>query len=172
MRIRDATVDDLDAMRRAKVLAGHAAWAHFLPRHVLDSFGFPERWADAVQSSEPRASALVGVVDDEVVGFALTRASKDEDATPWVGELDGFYVLPSAWGQGVGRGLLGEATRRLLEAGFMEATLWTARENDRPRRIYERAGWLLDGAARHREASGVAYTELRFRRPLGRDSTD
>lgn len=54
----------------------------------------------------------------------------------------------------------------LREAGFAEATLWTAALNHRPRRIYETAGWSVDGTDRRRSFGGVEFTEVRYRRPL------
>jgi GNAT superfamily N-acetyltransferase len=102
-----------------------------------------------------------------VVGFAIVRPGGDEDTDEaTVGELDGFYTHPSVWGQGVGRSLLGEALAFARQAGFREATLWTAEANHRPRRIYERAGWQLDGARRDRTHLGVPFVELRYRLSL------
>jgi hypothetical protein len=58
----------------------------------------------------------------------------------------------------------------LRAAQFREATLWTAAENHRPRRIYEIAGWQVDGTQRRRTFGGVEYTEVRYRLPLGEDA--
>lgn len=150
-------------MRRAKHQAGLAAWTHILPPEVLELLGFPDRWVQALSSRDPRVGALVAEIDGEVVGFALTRPSGDEDAVPSTGELDGFYMQPSAWGKGAGRALLGAATDALRDAGFADATLWTAADNHRPRRIYEAAGWRTDGTVRQRAFSGTAFIEVRYR---------
>jgi len=43
----------------------------------------------------------------------------------------------------------------LRQSDFTEATLWTSEDNHRPRRIYETAGWTLDGTdARQTVARG------------------
>jgi RimJ/RimL family protein N-acetyltransferase len=47
--------------------------------------------------------------------------------------------------------------------GFGEAKLWTAELNHRPRRIYEVAGWELEGTMRTRSFAGTELTELRYR---------
>jgi GNAT superfamily N-acetyltransferase len=98
-----------------------------------------------------------------MIGFAITRPSGDDDASSSTGELDGFYVEPASWGIGAGRSLLAAATTTLRDAGFVAATLWTASENHRPRRIYEIAGWRADGADRHRVLGGVGFVEIRYR---------
>jgi len=92
----------------------------------------------------------------------VTGPSGDAGADATTGELDGFYADPSTWGRGVGRALLAAATQSLRDLGFSRATLWTAEANHRPRRIYEVAGWAVDGTDRHRAFGGVEFVELRY----------
>jgi L-amino acid N-acyltransferase YncA len=169
-RIREATPEDLPAMRAAKQDAGQAAWSHILSAEVLVGLGFPERWEAAIADPDPRVAVLVTELDGGVAGFAVIRPSGDTDAIPLTGELDAFYAAPWAWGRGAGQALLQAATMRLAEAGFRDATLWTATENHRPRRIYEAAGWRLDGTEREREIGGSRFSEVRYRRGLVRPS--
>ncbi len=150
-------------MERAKLEAGIAAWPHILPPDVLPQLAFPERWSAAVTRPPARGHVLVGELEAKVVGFAMLRPSGDDDADGEIGELDGFYVVPDAWGRGVGRALMSETLERLRADGFREATLWTAVENHRPRRIYELGGWRLDGTSRHRQIFGAEFEEVRYR---------
>jgi GNAT superfamily N-acetyltransferase len=161
--IRPATAADLEAMVRIKHDAGLAAWQHILPPEVIDELPFPARWEAAIDGDDPRAGALLAELDGRVVGFAITRPSGDLDALPETGELDAFYTDPAVWGSGAGRALLAASAAALGAAGFGDATLWTAELNHRPRRIYETAGWRLDGAKRWRSFGGVELTELRYR---------
>jgi hypothetical protein len=55
------------------------------------------------------------------------------------------------------------ATEALRESGFTEATPWTSRDNHRPRRIYEVAGWTLDGVTRDKSWRGASYRDVRYR---------
>ncbi len=164
--IRPATSGDLDAMTSIKHDAGVAAWPHILPGEVLETLAFPDRWAAAIDAPDPRVRVLVAEFTGRVVGFAVTRPSGDPDADAATGELDGFYVDPGTWGMGAGRALLAAATQVLLNAGFGRATLWTAAENHRPRRIYETAGWRTDGKDRRRAFGGVEFVELRYAVPF------
>jgi GNAT superfamily N-acetyltransferase len=138
------------------------AWGHILPAATVEALPFPDRWGAAIASSDPRVHVLVAG-GRSPLGFAVTRPSGDTDADATTGELDGFYVDPASWGQGVGRALLSAAVGALRAAAFREATLWTAAENHRPRRIYETAGWRTDGAERRRAFGGVEFVEVRYR---------
>jgi GNAT superfamily N-acetyltransferase len=168
--VRPAVRDDLAAMVAAKHDAGLAAWGHILPPPVVEGLPFPERWAEAVEAADPRVRVLVVEADSRVVGFAVTRPSGDAGADSTIGELDGFYVDPGSWGRGAGRRLLEAAVDALREADFHDATLWTAEENHRPRRIYQAAGWRTDGTERRRALGGVEFVELRYRIALARAS--
>jgi GNAT superfamily N-acetyltransferase len=165
--IRSATVADLAALIAIKHDAGLAAWPHILPAAVIETLPFPARWEAAIEDPDPRTSVLLVELDEHAVGFAITRPSGDADARPEIGELDGFYTDPGSWGAGAGRALLASAVETLRNAGFSQATLWTATLNHRPRRIYETAGWSADGTEQHRSFGGVEFTEVRYRRSLG-----
>lgn len=151
-------------MKAIFMAAGKAAWPHILPGELLANLNPPERWSEAI--SDPSQAVLVGELDGVAAGFAVLGRSGDADASAVTGELDSFYVHPDAWGKGVGRRLLPVITDSLREMSFREATLWTAELNHRPRRIYEAAGWKLDGGRRERSLGGCEYTELRYRTPL------
>ena len=168
VKVRSARPSDLPAMVAIKHDAGLAAWQHILPPEVIETLPFLQRWAEAIASPDPRTSTLLAELDGRVVGFAITRPSGDADASPRTGELDGFYTDPAVWGIGAGRALLAGATERLRDAGFRDATLWTAELNHRPRRIYEVAGWRVDGAERHRNLGGAEFVEVRYRLVNGR----
>ena len=81
-------------------------------------------------------------------------------------EIDLLYTHPRTWGRGVGRLLLAAGEAALRESGCTEATLWTEERNERPRRVYEAAGWRTDGEVRERAWNGAWLTELRYRKAL------
>lgn len=164
---RRATPADLPGMEAVKRDAGLAAWPHILPASLLATLPFPDRWAAAIGSADPRVAVLVAESSGEVVGFAITCPSGDTDAAPGTGELDGFYTSPAVWGLGVGRQLLATAVSELTDAGFRDATLWTATLNHRPRRVYAAAAWQTDGAERSRRLDGTEFVEVRYRKALG-----
>jgi GNAT superfamily N-acetyltransferase len=159
---------DAEAMAAIYVAAARRAWSHIYGSKSLETLQSPtERFWSEIGLTEQRHCVLVAERDEVVLGFAIVRPSQDEDADRGhIGELDMLYTEPSVWGAGIGRALLASAVNELRDAGFVEATLWTAEANHRPRRVYEAAGWRPDGSSREREWRGVGFRELRYQRDL------
>jgi RimJ/RimL family protein N-acetyltransferase len=159
--VRPARSADAATLHRIFAEAARTAWSHFLPEDELALLTSPgERW----EQEAPPETTLVAELGGELVAFAVIRGSLDTDAEPGgTGEVETFYSLPSSWGRGVGKALLRAALDALRRQGYREATLWTAEQNARPRRIYEVAGFALDGTRRQKVFLGVKLTELRYR---------
>jgi GNAT superfamily N-acetyltransferase len=158
--VRPATVSDRAAIGRIFVEAARNGRGHFLPPERLALLRAPAGWW------EPTAGEVTLVAEQaaKLVAFARIRRSLDSDADPErTGELDTLYALPSSWGRGVGQFLMRAVLDALRSQGYSEATLWTAEQNQRPRRIYEAAGWQLDGAQRLKVFLGTERRELRYR---------
>jgi GNAT superfamily N-acetyltransferase len=98
----------------------------------------------------------------EVVGFAHLGPARDEPLED-LGELYAIYVLPDAWGGGVGQALMAETLARLQAEGFDRAILWVLEDNPRTRRFYELAGWHADGGAKDETWLGTTIREVRYR---------
>ena len=77
-----------------------------------------------------------------------------------------MYVDPERHRGGVGRMLMAEARRRLVEDGFSEAILWVLQGNERARSFYEGEGWSPDGTSRIEQPYDIVSTVDRFRRRL------
>jgi ribosomal protein S18 acetylase RimI-like enzyme len=166
--VRPARSEDAEAMAALYVAAARAGWPHIYGAGNLAELEPPVEGFRAFVDG-PGQRVLVAEHEGAVAGFALVRPSPDEDAGDGVGELDMLYTDPAVWGQGAGQALLRAALAALREDGRAEATLWTAEDNHRPRRIYERAGWLPDGTSRERVWRGVPFRELRYRIRLAPD---
>jgi GNAT superfamily N-acetyltransferase len=163
--VRSADDGDVETMAATYVNAARASWAHIVGESSLETLQPPvDRLRAELASTDPRRQVLVAEREGQVIGFAVVRASRDGDADGvQTGELDQFYSDPAVWGQGVGRKLMAAAIETLRESGFTEATLWVAEENHRPRRIYEVAGWTLDGVTRDKSWRGAGVRDLRYR---------
>jgi GNAT superfamily N-acetyltransferase len=97
----------------------------------------------------------------DVVGFSHVGPARGEPAE--VGELYAIYVVPEAWGVGVGRALMAESLARLRSEQFPAAILWVLEDNPRTRRFYELAGWAADGGVKDEEWLGTTIREVRYR---------
>jgi GNAT superfamily N-acetyltransferase len=163
MVVRDATPDDARSIARVRGESWRAAYEHiFGPERLatISADADAGRWDRWLSDLPVRAGALVAVSDRDVVGFASHGPSRDD---PDLGELFTIYVLPDAWGAGVGRALMGETLARLRTHGFGEAILWVLEDNPRTRRFYELAGWQTDGEVKVEEWLGIVVREVRYR---------
>lgn len=127
------------------------------PLEALAGLSIEDReqaWREAIASPSPRSHIFVAEGEVGVSGFASFGPTRDSDDDPeQVGELYAIYVLPEAWGKGVGRTLMAKLLEHLRADGFRESTLWVLADNPRTRHFYEVAGWKIDGAAQARRAS-------------------
>jgi GNAT superfamily N-acetyltransferase len=84
---------------------------------------------------------IVAQIDQHIVGFAAVVG----------GELDGLFVEPDLWGQGVGRNLVDAATHEARRKGL--ALKVTA--NPRARIFYESCGFSYEGEEQTRFGPGL-----------------
>jgi RimJ/RimL family protein N-acetyltransferase len=168
VRIREATVADIDAIAATHVEAWRAAYPGLVPQPFLDAISVERRrglWKD--HFLDPKMRALV--VDDElgIAGFASYGPAQRADERAGVGEIQGIYLLPRVIGMGVGRDLLARATRGLTEDGYERPVLWVLEANTRARRFYEAAGWRWDGTVDQHAFGEETRPVVRYTREFG-----
>lgn len=147
--VRAGRPGDEPELLRVFAEAARAAWAHIVSPEALDAY--------AARAELPWELEGIIVAEDggHVLGFARTAPERCE--------LHLLYTEPAAWGKGAGRMLMDAALASLAECGCSEALLWTEERNERPRRVYERYGWTLDGRRRERDVDGSPLAELGYR---------
>jgi GNAT superfamily N-acetyltransferase len=165
VEVRLAYESDAETLAAIYVTAARRGWAHIYGEANLETVQPPvDRLRGEIASPDPRQQVLVADTEGRAVAYAVVRPSQDADVdSTRVGELDELYCDPQVWGQGVGRALMASAIETLRQSSFAEATLWTSEDNHRPRRIYEVAGWTLDGTTRDKPWRGATWRELRYR---------
>jgi GNAT superfamily N-acetyltransferase len=122
-----------------------------------------ERWYALMD--DPGVSMMLAEHHGEVVGCCACGESRDDDASPSVGEVRSFFVAAGRWRQGVGSELMAAVLESLRERGCAQATVWSFAANERANRFYERVGFARDGAQKTEEA-WAHLTEIRYRRSL------
>jgi RimJ/RimL family protein N-acetyltransferase len=157
--VRPVRTGDAAGVAECLATAGAAAWT-FLGDQVASMDPQVERWSWRIGRLDDPDDLLVACDDGGLIGFVHVEA---EGGT---GEVDTLFSVPRVWGSGVGRRLLTQGLDRLRARGCDVAVLWTEERNERARRIYERAGWQLDGATRDREFLDVPIREVRYRLAL------
>ncbi len=168
--VRIATVRDAEQVADIRVRSWQAAHAGLLPQEYLDSLRAvrPTRWREIMDGTDwPKSGVLVVAPEKEVLGFAEFGPSRDdgEDRTQ-VAEIRDIYLVPEAWGQGIGKRLMITALSRLATAGYSQVTLWVVVSNTRARGFYARCGWFEDGARRCDVSQGFPIEEIRYRKHI------
>jgi GNAT superfamily N-acetyltransferase len=171
VRVRKAEAGDAMAIAVVHVRSWQAAYEGLVPQDYLDGLDPVRRRAlwDRVLAEDawPRAGVLVAGDGKRVAGFAHLRPARDEDAGPsLIAEITAIYLVPEAWGIGVGRQLMTTSLDALERAGYRQATLWVLDSNERARRFYEAAGWRPDGTVKSDGSLGFPLSEIRYRHLL------
>lgn len=161
-----ATLDDADVVGRITALSWQQAYRGIVPAEQLAQVT-PELRAARFRQFYPQMSGVectLALADGEPVGVFTVQDSRDED-TVGFGEIGIFYLLPEAWGRGIGSAAMAEALRHLQHKGYKRAMLWVFARNDRARCFYEKHGFAADGASKTWRA-GEDLEEVRYRRDL------
>lgn len=169
--IRRASPRDAVAIARVHVDSWQAAYPGLIPAAVLNRLSVPVQAASwrRILSTDDRRGARTWLACDRgaVLGFSSAGPTRDDDDDPiTVGEIYTIYLVPAAWGRGLGGELLDAAQADLCGRSFRTATLWVLSGNTRARRFYELNGFAPDGARRPVDVSGVSLMEVRYRRAL------
>ena len=151
---REATMDDLGALRDLERHANLAALGHVFPP---DRYPFPDddvlaRWALVLDD----ARVCVLVRDRAAGGLDLLAAYDDTT-------LRHLAVHPDVWGSGLASQAIEAALHAMDLRGSTVAELWCLEENHRARRLYGFLGWQATDD--RRPAQWQPYpTELRYTR--------
>ena len=130
MRIRRAVDGDRAAIARIHTESWGDTYRGILPDDLLDErlpAIMTDRWAN--QEIGPSDAVLVAEDERDILGFSAT----------WDGEpayIDNLHVAARARSRGIGRRLLGETARHLLDIGADSAVLHVVRLNRRARNLY------------------------------------
>jgi GNAT superfamily N-acetyltransferase len=168
---RRAVIDDAPRIADVHVRSWQGGYRGLLPQSLLDALDpvqrLPRWQATLEQADWPARGTLLAEDAGELVGFADLRPTRDADQDPAVvGEITSFYVVPEAWGQGVGQGLMAASLDTLTAARFSTATLWVLDTNIRAIRFYEAGGWVFDGSLKADVVADAPIRDRRHRRTL------
>ena len=135
MQLRLARIEELveleDLQRRASLALDE--YREALLAHP-DAIALPFEYIE-------RGQVVVAEIDGRIAGFAVVL---DDEGTA---ELDGLFVEPELWRQGVGSALLEEAVHQARSRGL---SLMTVVANPGARDFYERCGFTVEGSAETR----------------------
>jgi len=133
--LREASADDLTALRDLEREANLAALDHVFPpeRHPFPDDDVLARWALVLD--EPGVTVLVRDAPELGAGAVDVLAAHDDR------QLRHLAVHPSRWGQGLATLAVETVLAAMRRRGASVAELWCLVENHRARRLYDRLGW-------------------------------
>lgn len=155
VRLRDATVDDLEAIARI----WHQGWHDGHVGHVPESVAAHRTSADFQKRSADRLGATrVAATPTAVLGMQMVVEN----------EVEQLYVSRDARGTGAAASLLADAVARIAST-YDTAWLAVVAGNGRARRFYERQGWREHSVIQY-EAAGrdgkIVVPSLRYEKRL------
>lgn len=132
MQIRDARVEDCEAIGLITVAASHSAFIGVIPESAIDFTWTPEKsaavWRQTFSRNTDRGQRFrVIETQGRVVGFVWSAPWADSGGCD--ASIQGLYVLPTRQRQGIGRKLLRDAARQLLRDGARSLEIGCVKEN-------------------------------------------
>ena len=158
--IRAARVADASQIAVVHVRSWQGAYRGLLPQAYLDGLDPAQRvgrWERSLAEANDGRNGRRGHWSQTRAGPCLVSLGTLRPAmATWIqrGSVrsTAIYLLPSAWGKGLGRRLMGAALTRLAEAQFDRVTLWVLDSNVRARRFYEAGAGLPMGRGKSKKA--------------------
>jgi ribosomal protein S18 acetylase RimI-like enzyme len=141
LSIRTAAAGDDDALRRIDA----SAWdsSSMFPS-VLAKIDDQPFFGEGHQPEDH----LVADLDGRVVGYVRLRPATPLPESAHVLQVNGIAVDATARSRGVAAALLAAAEQRARDAGASKLTLRVFGTNAAARRVYERAGYVVEGILR------------------------
>jgi GNAT superfamily N-acetyltransferase len=158
--LRPVTEADADGLGLVHAACWHETYDQLLSAAALEQLQ-PARLAAMwrrFSAQGPNHRQVAALVDGEIVGFAGSGPSRDDDK-PAPMELYFIYLLDAHHGTGIGQQLFDA----VVDAG--PSSLWVAEDNPRAHSFYKRNGYAPDGHDQDQVVLGEQLHEVRLVRP-------
>ena len=156
--VRPVEETDADSLGRVHAACWHETYDHLLTAAALSKLR-PERLAAMWHGITARGAQyrqVVALVDGEIIGFAGSAPTHDEDQPAGTRELTVMYLLKAYQGTGAGQRMFDA----VVEPGH--SILWVAADNPRAHAFYARNGYAPDGHEKVEEVLGEQLHEVRL----------
>lgn len=141
--IRRVTVDDLDLYRAIRLRALRDSPSAFGSTYAAELERPQIEWAERVSRAAAGNTRAIFLAFDGAECVGLVGCVEDDlDADR---QLVSMWVAASHRGTGLANRLVDVVLSWAEEVGARRVGLWVTRDNDRARRLYERAGFSVTG---------------------------
>jgi ribosomal protein S18 acetylase RimI-like enzyme len=168
-RIREATIEDSDALARVQLGSWRTAYADLLPAAYLAHFTHQEQaqdWRELLAAEHHDLLYVAETSASEIAGYALGSSEPSWDG-PFTCELVSLHVLRPYQRQGIGRGLVAVVAGELQRQDHRSLMLWVLAANP-ARAFYERLGGRLLG----KQEKEIWYDTIAYEVAYGWDDID
>ena len=141
LKIRIAVAADDDALHRIDATSWDSSSMFPSALATVDDHPF-------FDDRHPPEDHLVADLDGTVVGYVRLRPPTPMPESAHVLQVNGLAVAPAARGQGVAAALLTAVEQRARDQRASKITLRVFGTNAPARRVYERAGYVVEGILR------------------------
>jgi len=138
VEVRAATAADEEPL----TTLDQAAWTPF------SSPGPRDQAAPLFNERTAPEDVLVAIVDGEIAGYVRLNPASRFSSSDHVLTINGIAVDPALQGRGIGRALIEAAVAEARRRGVRRLTLRVFSPNERARRLYESAGFVVEGVLR------------------------
>jgi GNAT superfamily N-acetyltransferase len=166
--IRAALPADGPLVGEAHAEAWRVGYAELFPPEVLGTAVDLRRrmWDGLIGDPHFEGTMFVSEQAEQVVGFIHFGPAATNGR---IGEVYGFYVHPTFWGEGSAQALMDEAIASMSKL-FPSAILWTHIGAARARRFYTKSGWFETGVQRQETLwDGPVFPAVEYERVLAPD---
>ncbi len=165
--IREATLDDIDAIAATGIEGWREAYRDVLPAAVLASMSVDRqvrRWRRYMTEQNGSISTFVATAGATIVGFGRCGGQRTRELVEagYTGEYQALHVRRAMQRHGLGRALITAMTDALSAAGHRASAVWVFRDNLPGRRFYGALGGDVIGE-REQTLAGHAIFESRLR---------
>lgn len=158
MKLREATIDDVEAIVDLFLRCWKESYSEILPAEVRDSMNVEKArdlWSKSFSDNSLKTFlVLSGSEVSAVFRYGLARDLPDS------GHLFSLYVDPSFAGQGLGRSIMENVMSMAKSDSYQRVTLWVFEKNRPARSLYEKFGFTPTGNTRITPSWGEVEIEL------------
>lgn len=164
MTVRLAGTADAEAIAQLHATSWQTAYRGILQAEFLAGPVFGNRldlWRGRlVNPHPPDQLVVVDLHEGQIQGFACAFFAADPD---WGALLDNLHVMPNLKGRGLGRQLMAEIARRVLQHDpDSRLHLWAFEANHEARRFYERLGGEANAEVNEIAPDGAPVNAVRY----------
>ena len=109
IKIRNMQLTDIEAVAHVVTKSWHATYEGIIPRHIQNRFLEMAYSKEMLKQRCEKTPVYVATEHENIIGFAnFSNVKKDGEV-----ELSAIYLLPEAWGKGIGSQLLAYGIEQL-----------------------------------------------------------